>query len=592
MRNDKLNSRYFIPANDREIFIDPNLEEMPAVISANMEQFKSHDFSICGKDYNAFRNKVRCDVIKKAKKYTKNILTQLGGRKESIEKIDSYPDAPKDIPIIQTGHAPILYPPGIWIKNHLVSYLAEKCGGIGLNVVMDNDTPQENLILAPDLKSLSVKTIKGFEFRKGIPFEELAGPFTKGNENLSGLPGETINTVDVINGLHRDITGKCSLATDSQFAESVKKYIDLMIAGSEYARNFGECSTFARRMREEEFGVHNLELPISAISETEGFLMFFICVAMKIKLFASNYNAGLEEYRMKNKVRSTANPLPNLKVENGLVEAPFWIWKKGSARSKVFLREIEGEQIEIAIECAVNGQNSANSGNNSQTKHLQIIGAITSNDATQNIEIIREITKAGFKIRPRALTNTIFCRLFLSDMFAHGIGGAKYDVISDSIIMNFFKAAPPRYSAISATLYPPIEKHDVSDEDIRAKLNELKQIKQNPDKYLPPTALEMPEVKKLAMEKRELAGKKTNDDKVEARNKFLRIKEINSILGGYVKEIYDDKELLIETLKNRLKYNATIENRNYPFMIYTDEFLKEFFCEELWRERVLPAVGN
>ena len=36
----------------------------------------------------------------------------------------------------------------------------------------------------------------------------------------------------------------------------------------------------------------------------------------------------------------------------------------------------------------------------------------------------------GIKLRSRALTTTMFVRLFLADAFLHGIGGAKYDEVT------------------------------------------------------------------------------------------------------------------------------------------------------------------
>jgi len=51
-------------------------------------------------------------------------------------------------------------------------------------------------------------------------------------------------------------------------------------------------------------------------------------------------------------------------------------------------------------------------------------------------------------IRPRALVTTMFCRMVLSDIFIHGIGGAKYDQLTDSIAGQFFGAAPPEFMTI------------------------------------------------------------------------------------------------------------------------------------------------
>ena len=52
-----------------------------------------------------------------------------------------------------------------------------------------------------------------------------------------------------------------------------------------------------------------------------------------------------------------------------------------------------------------------------------------------------------------ALVTTLFARLVLSDLFIHGIGGAKYDQLTDELIRSFFGLAPPDYLVISATLH-------------------------------------------------------------------------------------------------------------------------------------------
>ena len=44
----------------------------------------------------------------------------------------------------------------------------------------------------------------------------------------------------------------------------------------------------------------------------------------------------------------------------------------------------------------------------------------------------------GIRLRPRALTTTMYLRLAMGDLFLHGIGGAKYDQLTDRIIEHFF----------------------------------------------------------------------------------------------------------------------------------------------------------
>ena len=60
------------------------------------------------------------------------------------------------------------------------------------------------------------------------------------------------------------------------------------------------------------------------------------------------------------------------------------------------------------------------------------------------------------KIRSRALITTLWARLALGDLFLHGIGGAKYDQVTDRLIERFFGLQPPGIMVLSATLHLPV----------------------------------------------------------------------------------------------------------------------------------------
>ena len=57
--------------------------------------------------------------------------------------------------------------------------------------------------------------------------------------------------------------------------------------------------------------------------------------------------------------------------------------------------------------------------------------------------------RQGLRLRPRALVTTMYARLMLADLFLHGIGGAKYDQLTDLIIRQFFDVQPPRGAAVT-----------------------------------------------------------------------------------------------------------------------------------------------
>jgi len=76
------------------------------------------------------------------------------------------------------------------------------------------------------------------------------------------------------------------------------------------------------------------------------------------------------------------------------------------------------------------------------------------------------IESPEIRIRPKALITTMYARLVLSDLFIHGIGGAKYDEVTDAIIRRFFNIEPPGYVTATATVRLPLERPKVTPEDL------------------------------------------------------------------------------------------------------------------------------
>lgn len=73
----------------------------------------------------------------------------------------------------------MFYSTGIWIKNHLVDKFAKIHNGIGVNIIIDNDTPKKNLISIPNIKQYPpvIEDIKiGETNNKGLAYEETILP--------------------------------------------------------------------------------------------------------------------------------------------------------------------------------------------------------------------------------------------------------------------------------------------------------------------------------------------------------------------------------------------------------------------------------
>src|SRR5439155_16156781 len=88
------------------------------------------------------------------------------------------------------------------------------------------------------------------------------------------------------------------------------------------------------------------------------------------------------------------------------------------------------------------------------------------------------------KLRPRALITTMYARLVLSDLFIHGIGGAKYDELTDLIIRRFFGIEPPAYITATATFRLPIDRPNVSLDDVRSSAQRIRELRYRPESFL------------------------------------------------------------------------------------------------------------
>lgn len=146
---------------------------------------------------------------------------------------------------------------------------------------------------------------------------------------------------------------------------------------------------------------HGLKAPYRFLSETldgDAFRGLVSKISAEHERFRDVFNGALDEYGREFRFRYRNFPFPRL----GDDELPFWIVRDG-LRARCFKKDV----------------GAGGSG--------------------------------GVRIFPRAVTLTIFLRLYRFDYFIHGVGGWNYEWIQDRIIERFFGRTPPPYSAASGT---------------------------------------------------------------------------------------------------------------------------------------------
>jgi hypothetical protein len=535
------------PKKNREIFIEPAYEDIPGLIGLNKEKFQSYDFNINGIPFSQFREQVRFETLKKAGEYTEKLWSlssklNIAGTENLSSTKDSYSSEKN---IIQTGHSPALAHPGVLIKYSLVNSIAKKGNGIGINMVVDNDASNDNCLNIPDINGpdSSVEKIEYIPGLRNLAFEEIR--YTDSTQ----LP--TFKE-SVLKSLH-----------DPDMKKTFEDFVNVVIKLSGETKQFSDLFTYARHMFLMKFGISNLEVPVSLISETDSFLNFFLHITANVKRFVDIYNAKLREYRTLKRISSKANPLPDLMEKGFVVEMPFWMWREGEQRKSLFASVANDSRISILCE-------------NNIVEHFDFDEKNRSTNNLENLEKLKGLISKGIKIRPKAIANTMYSRMFFSDLFIHGIGGAKYDLITDEIIREFFDVEPPEYATISATLHLPYKLFDTSKEDVIAMKHIIKDMGYNPDRYASDEIMEDAQMRSLVSEKKELIAKASHNSEEKHRT-FDRLKQLNSLMKENIRTLIKKKEKELEDLENKSIYNSIMINREYPFCIYPESMLQELF---------------
>ncbi len=293
---------------------------------------------------------------------------------------------------VGVAHQPHFFHPGIAVKFLVLE--AARCG--------------EKEIVFLDAESV----------RLGVKVPAPCSPFLpeRGHRPSGGVPREAaeLKTVELINT--NRLMYDCPAPSESSFSRFLGGIEKALREAS--PNGLEECisnfltfkeiimAKMGRRLLKEILAesfmeYYDLRMPRHFLSEILGgddFHDLFSRIYAEHKRFRDVFNNALDRYRKEFRFRYRSFPFPRLEED----ELPFWIVRDG-ARVRCFKKEVDARGI-------------------------------------RNLVIL-----------PRATTLTLFLRLYRFDFFIHGVGGWNYEWIQDRIIEEFFKKAPPPYSAASGT---------------------------------------------------------------------------------------------------------------------------------------------
>jgi hypothetical protein len=424
-----------------------------------------------------------------------------------------------------------LFHPGVWYKNFVLGSLAKRLDGVGVHLLIDSDT----------CRTASIRVPTG-------SVEEPRVAAVAYDEPAAEMPHEERTIRDA--------------ALFSTFAERAASMIRPLVAGPLVAelwplvmtrnpgqKNLGLRLAQGRHALEETWQNETLELPQSAVCELPEFGWFVAHVLAHLPRFWAAYNDALAHYRRVHHIRGHAQPVPDLDLSDGWLEAPFWIWSTDDPLRRPLYARLAGDGLTIT-----------------DRKSLEVCLSVADDrDATVAAQQIADLASRGIKLRTRALTTTLFARLVLSDLFLHGIGGAKYDQVLDEIVRLFFGFEPPEFGAVSATLRLPIAReahHSLQGNDWQHRLRELRY---HPELFVDANGDRAMVERIVADKRRWIEIPKTPEN---AGQRHRAIAAANKALQPYIAPLREELEHDRLAAQKQRRGEAILQSREYSFCLY------------------------
>lgn len=497
---------YRVPERSGEAWIDPPADRLPALLAASRRTPWGRA-DILGTPLSEFRRTVRERAL------------LLAGPRPPGESLS--PDAP----LVVMGHQPVFFHPGIWIKFFLLTGLHERFGAGGVYLNTDHDASWPIAAEVPAAGAgLTRRSETLLDLPDDVPLE--AAP----------LPSE-----EAWGAFCARVRNDLSTLAVRSIRECFENFVPLAAQARAGAATLAEFLAGARRGYEAQSSPPGyLELAVSSLSDTREFAAFALHLMQDPLGFRTRYNASLEEYRRVHRLRSAANPVPNLEEVEGFQEAPFWALHEGR-RVRLFVRR-DGDRLRL--------------------KRLSA-AAVDLPAGPVGLEALRA---SGLRIRPKALTLTMFARLCLGDVFLHGVGGGRYDRVTDALVTEVFGCAPPPYMVATATLALPLAGDGGPVEDPRALERRVMELRHNPERYLAsPSQAE----RRLVDEKwsliKEIERMRPGPERRAATH---RIREVNAQLAARLADEIRQVEVRLAALDGSSAALEAAWYRGYPYFLF------------------------
>jgi len=511
-----------VPAGHGEVLTRPGFSEWEGLARANHAAAESWTFRVNGLTAAEMRSLARRETLDAAGVFSERLRIPLSERRDA------------DGLIVATGHQPELYHPGVWIKDFLLQRLSEESGAAALDVVVDTDSFDMLSVSAPCMRPGVARCQQ---------YLAVGGPNTTYAGAAVPSQGELDDFCEASGSMLATLPAPA-------IARHFAAFCDDLRSAREDAENLAELVTISRRRYEAVAGTDYLELPLTRLILTRAFAAFVCDVARNAVAFSDAYNSELGDYRTANKTRNAAQPFPDLGRDGRRIELPLWS-----------ISASERESVWVEPDSAGGLRFSSASG-----RVLANLGA----DEDPTVAF----ATAGVAFAPKALLLTLFVRLFCCDLFIHGVGGGRYDSVTDGVCRRYFGIEPPAFVVASITMYLPLGAHAVTDEEIATAKDRLNRLDHNPDALLGEVEFDSADERAAAIG---FAQEKTRlvaaiaEPGADRKTIGLAIKEANTALALLLEPLRQVMSGELDALESQRSAAEILTDRTYPFCLWSPQ---------------------